>query len=141
MDTQQPTVTLTREHRDAIRDDIELIFSGAGDLRFYLRRAKDPAEADNARELLWRLEVCTRLLDQLGWQRHADQDTYRLDVDADVARFMEWFGERAREDLLAERADWPHLTDEDQRESARRIIDADLDAVDAARLVREAFAT
>jgi hypothetical protein len=45
----------------------------------------------------------TRLLDQLGWQEDGDRDSYQLDVDEDIVRFMEGLERRARNALEDDR--------------------------------------
>lgn len=149
---QQVRVTLTREHRDAIYEEIASLVGLSSDLHIYLRDAE--FDADDRRtfaDITWRLGVSVRLLDQLGWQVRGDRDAYDLDVDCDVARFMEQLDkhmrgclEDDREPMLEKRAfmaryarygvDWAEEVD-----ARRRSIDLDLDGIDAARIALEAY--
>jgi hypothetical protein len=122
------TVVLTREHRDAVWDAVETHMS-----------AEDVATSPGDRGRLGReiraLTVCGRLFDQLGWQQHGDRDAYQLEVDADIAWFMQEMAQRARESLEDSRLGLVR----DGRDCPR-CFDMDLDVMDAARLVRDATA-
>jgi len=140
MATMEATsVVLTRAHRNAIFEEIDFAFQCARDLPFMLEHGADSiCDRRDARDLIWRLQVAARLLDQLGWQQSGDRDGYVLEVDADVDRFaarIESYALAALEDsrrgLLA--------GSEQERATARRLIDGDLDALEAARVVRTAF--
>jgi hypothetical protein len=146
------TVTLTREHRDAIHDQIQSVVGSAGDIHFYFERADaDANDREWLRTIAWRLTVCVRLLDQLGWQEHGNGDSYQLTVDADIARFMADLEHTSRgalddnrRDLLAPRQAYAcyEMTDEEweqHRVDMRRLVDIDLDSIDAARRVQSAF--
>jgi hypothetical protein len=132
-------VVLTRAQRDAILEEIEFAFESAGDLPFLLEHGTEsPRDRDDARELISRLHVAVRILDQLGWERSGDRDGYVLELDEDV----DWFAKRiesfARAGLEYNR---PGLLARDERARAttRRLLDADLAKLRAARVVRTAF--
>jgi hypothetical protein len=92
-----PRVTLTREHRDAIYEEIESVVHLGDDLPIYLADGEfDPSDRDWLKAFSWKTGVCVRLLDQLGWQRQGDRDSYELEVDQNCARFMEDLDSRAR---------------------------------------------
>jgi hypothetical protein len=150
---EQPVrVTLTREHRDAIYEEIESVVGLSSDLHIYHRDAEFDLDDRRAfADIVWRLDVSVRLLEQLGWQVRGDRDSYELQVDADVARFMEKLDKHMRGALEEDReavlspADARlryGVTEEEwaeEIESRRRLIDLDLDGIDAARIVREAY--
>ncbi len=130
---------LTRAHRDAIFEEIEFAYESARDLPLMLEHgAHSSFDRHQARDLIERLEVATRLLDQLGWQQDGERDRYVLEVDADVDRFVARIERYA---LVALRDNRRGLLDgrNEVRASARRFIDIDLDALAAARVVRTAF--
>ena len=111
----------------------------------------DEGDRQWLRTIAWRLTVCARLLDQLGWQEHGDRDGYELAVDEDIERFMAHLGQSARQaleggrkGLLAPRQAYAgyEMTDEEweqHRAAVRELVDIDLDAIDAARIVQTAF--
>ncbi|HTX32837.1 MAG TPA: hypothetical protein VMD09_15745 [Solirubrobacteraceae bacterium] len=137
MATTQPTsVVLTRAHRDALFQEIEFAFEAAGGLPFMLEHAPGgPADSEGARDLIAQLQVAVRLLDQIGWQRTGDRDEYLIEVDEAVNAFalriesfaraaLEYNGERSR------------ATADAPSEAVRRLIDTDLEKLQAARLLR-----
>lgn len=132
-------ITLTRAQRDVIFEEIEFVFESARDLSFMLEHgAESICDRIYARDLISRLGIASRILDQLSWRPGGDRDSYLLEVDAEVDSFVE----RIERYALAALEDMrPGLTDADDhiRASARRLIDFDLDALDAARTVRAAF--
>ena len=140
---QHPRVTLTREHRDAIREHISGYFHSGPDLALLDTR---PDNQDEARDIILRLSRSVRVLDQIGWQHDGTCDTYTLELDPETIRLLEYIDASARgsihvnRDWLQPRQPGSRLTPEqyeDDAASARRMIDIDLDAVDAVRLVRE----
>ncbi len=137
--TDRPIVILTRAQRDAIFEEIEFAFESARDLPFMLEYGADSiCDRRDARELIWRLQVAGRLLDQLGWQERGNRDGYVLEVDADVDRFaarIESYALIALEDNRRGLCD----SNDEVRATARRLIDVDLDALEAALVVRAAF--
>jgi hypothetical protein len=137
--TDPMSVVLTPAHRAAILEEIEFAFESAGDLTFMLERAPgSQRDQDDARDLISRLHIAVRLLDQLGWERSGDRDGYLLEVDEGV----DWFAERiesfARAGLEYNR---PGLLagDERTRATTRRLLDADLAKLRAARVLRTAY--
>lgn len=132
-------VTLTRVHRDAIFDEIDYVFESGRDLPFMLEHgAYSTCDRHEARDLIWRLQVAARLLDQLGWQRNGDRESYVLEVDAGIDRFaarIESYALVALEDNRRGLLEG----DDEIRATARRLIDIDLDALKAARVIRAAF--
>ncbi len=136
---ESTTIMLTRAHRDAIFEEIEFAFESARDLPVMLEHgAHNIFDRHEARDLIWRLQVATRLLEQLGWQRDGERDGYVLEVDEDVDRFAERIESYA---LVALNDNRRGLRDgnSEVRASARRLIDTDLDTLAAARVVRTAF--
>lgn len=137
--TKPTSVILTRAHRDAIFEEIEFAFESACDLPFMLEHAPESTvDSDDARDLIRRLQVAVGILDQLGWQRSGDHDGYALEVDEAV----DWFAERIECFALAalEYNSRGLLPGENQfSAAARRLIDADLEKLKAARIVRTAF--
>jgi hypothetical protein len=133
------SVALTPAHRDAIFEEIVFAFDCAGDLPFMLDHgAESPRDRDDARDLVSRLHVAVGLLDQLGWQRKGDRERYVLEVDEAV----DWFAARIESFALAGlEYNRPGLFAGDDRVRARtqRLIDADLEKLRAARVVRAAF--
>jgi hypothetical protein len=132
-------VVLSAAHRDAIFEEIEFAFDSAGDLPFMLEHgAESTRDRDDARELVSRLHVAVRLLDQLGWERRGDRDSYLLEVDEAVARFAERIERFALAGLEYNRAGLS-AGDDRLRASTRQLIDTDLEKLKAARLLRDAF--
>ena len=137
--TDRPSVILTRAQRDAIFEEIEFAFESARDLPFMLEHGLESlCDRRDARDLIWRLQVAARLLDQLGWQERGNRDGYVLELDADVDRFAARIESYARIALEDNRRGLLDSNDE-VRATARRLIDVDLDALDAALVVRSAF--
>jgi len=136
----EPTsVVLTGAYRDAIFEEIEFVFESARNLPFMLAHgAASVSDRDEARDLIWRLQVAARLLDQLGWQQSGNRDRYVLELDEDLDRFAARIESYA---LLALEDNRRGLLDgnDEVRATARRLIDTDLDAFAAARVVRGAF--
>jgi hypothetical protein len=133
------SVVLTRAQRDAILEEIEFAFESAGDLPFLLEHgAERQRDREDARDLISRLSVATRILDQLGWERSGNRDRYLLEVDEDV----DWFAKRI-ESFAQAGLDYnrPKLFagDERVRATSRRLLDADLAKLGAARVIRTAF--
>ena len=136
------TVALTREHVAAIRSHIDCELTGAGDLKFHLQTG----DTGRALGLLRALTASVRILDQIGWDH--DNAGCRLDLDDDTVWFMEHVEEASRGCLEHSRQalidpqhpDEPDGYHEELVRDARRLVDIDLDAIDAARLVREALA-
>jgi hypothetical protein len=137
--TKPTSVILTRAHRDAIFEEIEFAFESACDLPFMLEHAPEsPVDSDDARDVVTRLRVAVGLLDQIGWQRSGDRDGYLLEVDEAV----DWFAAGIERFALAALEDNRRrlLAGEDEvGATARRLIDADLERLMAARVVRTAF--
>jgi hypothetical protein len=135
----RPSVILTRAQRDAIFEEIEFAFESAGDLPFMLEHGRHSlCDRRDAREIIWRLRVAGRLLDQLGWQERGNRDGYVLELDADIDRFaarIESYALTALEDNRRGLLD----SNDEVRATARRLIDVDLDALEAALVVRAAF--
>jgi hypothetical protein len=140
MTSSKPTsVVLTRAHRDAIFEEIEFAFESARDLPFMLEHAvENTVDSDEARDLIRQLQVAVGILDQIGWQPSGDRDAYPLEVDEAVDGFaarIESFAlaalEYNRGGLLA--------GDEALGATARRLIDADLEKLEAARVLRTGF--
>lgn len=143
----KPTVTLTREHRNAIRDHIHGYLNEAGDLELMSAAA---IHGEDVRAMLDRLSVSADVLDQLGRERHGTADTYTLELDPEIVVLLDRIDRSARgtiegnRDWLSPRNPGSPYTLEQYAQSAllaRQMIDVDLDAIDAARLVREALAT
>lgn len=137
--TDPTSVVLTPAHRDAIFEEIEFAFECAGDLPFMLEHAgENKLDRDDARDLISRLHVAVRLLDQLGWQRTGSRDGYVLEVDDTV----DWFAGRiesfARAGLEYNGRGFS-AGDDRVSASTRELIDADLEKLSAARTVRTAF--
>jgi hypothetical protein len=156
---QHPTVTLTREHRDAIYQEIVSVVHLGSDLHLYLADAEcDARDRAELLDVVGRLSVCVRLLEQLGWKKRGDRDSYELEVDEDVARFMEHVDRHARGALEDDKeaalqpsdayaaygftftaAEWT-----EEFATRRALINTDLDGIDAARIAlaahREAVA-
>jgi hypothetical protein len=133
------SILLTRAHRDAILQEIEFVFESAGGLTFMLERgAENRRDRDDARALVSQLQVAVDLLDQLGWDQDADREGYPLEVDEAVDRFAERIETAALAGLKYNR---PRLfaSDEQVRETTRRLIDSDLEKLRAGRRVRTAF--
>jgi hypothetical protein len=131
-----PVMTLTREHRDAIWRHINLDISLSADLEYYVND-EDKLES---REIVWRLQMCLRLLDQLGWREDDSRATYRVEVDPDMARFMEVIADRAQGGLVDNRKLLYSEHRQDNLHEVRGWIDEELDTLDAARRARAAVA-
>lgn len=120
-------------------DQIEFAFESAHDLPLMLAHgAESRWDRAYSRDLIWQLGVAARMLDQLGWERRGSRARYVLDVDADVDRFVAQIQcyalaalEDSRRGLLED--------DHEVRAIARQLIDVDLDALEAARVVRTVF--
>ncbi len=133
------SVVLTPAHRDAIFEEIEFAFDCAGDLPFMLEHGADnERDRDDARELISRLHVAAKLLDQLGWQRTGGRDGYVLEVDDAVDGFASRMESFALAGLEYNRGGFS-ADDDRVRATTRRLIDADLEKLGAARAVRSAF--
>lgn len=137
--TRPATVTLARVHRDAIFEEIQFIFESACDLPFMLEHAaQNRVDSDDARDLIAHLHVAAGLLDQIGWQRSGEREDYCLELDEgldEVAARIESFALAALEDnrrgLIA--------SEHEASATVRRLIDADLEKLQAARIIRTAF--
>ena len=119
-------------------EEIVFAFESAGDLPFMLEHGSESArDREDARELVTRLHVVVRLLDQLGWQRTGDREGYLLEVDEAV----DWFAARIESFALAGlEYNRGGLSAGDRvRARTQRLIDADLEKLRAARVVRAAF--
>jgi hypothetical protein len=131
-----PVIALTREHRDAIWRHINLDISLSADLEYYV----NDEDKRESREIVWRLQMCLRLMDQLGWREHDSRATYRVVVDADMARFMEVIADRAHGGLVDNRKLLYSEHRQDDLQAVRGWIDEELDALDAARRARAVVA-
>ena len=133
------SVVLTPSHRDAIFDEIVFAFESAGDLPFMLEHgAESTRDREDARDLVSRLHVAVGLLNQLGWERTGDREGYVLEVDEAV----DWFAARIESFALAGleyNRGGLFAGDDRVRASTQRLIDADLEKLRAARVVRAAF--
>jgi hypothetical protein len=133
------SVVLTPAQRDAIFEEIVFAFDSAGDLPFMLEHAAEgERDREDARDLASRLHVAVALLDQIGWQARGDREGYVLKVDEAVDAFaarIESFAlaglEYNRKGLFA--------GEDHVRESTQRLIDADLEKLRAARVLRAGF--
>jgi hypothetical protein len=89
------SITFTTAQRDAVREEVESICHLGTDLRVYLRdAASDPSSARWIADWTQQVAVGARLLERLGWQEHGEDRSYELDVDQDVAEFMQRVCER-----------------------------------------------
>ena len=150
------TISITREQRNAVWEEIESLMYAGDDLPLdFASAAGEGAHAcrDWIKALAWRLPIAVRLLDQLGWQQRGTCDNYALEIDEHVARFMAGLEQRALE-YLADNSRDPEperaaaakhghaLTDEEWAErEARRYsqVDSGLDCLDAARCAQAAY--
>jgi hypothetical protein len=133
------TAQLTRTQRDAIFEQIAVVFEFAGDLPWMLAHgSQNMCDRIYARDLIDQLVVAVRILDQLGWQPRGNRDGYVLEIDAGVDRFVAAIERDAVAALEDSRQGLLDGSD-DIRASARQRIDRDLDALAAARLVRTVF--
>lgn len=133
------SVVLTSAHRDAIMEDIVFTFDSAGDLSFMLEHgAESGCDREDARDLVSRLHVAVVLLDQLGWERKGDRESYVLEVDEAVDSFAAQIESFALAGLEYNRGGL-FAGDDRVRATAQRLIDADLEKLRAARVVRAAF--
>jgi hypothetical protein len=136
----KPTnVMLTCAHRDAIFEEIEFAFELACDLPIILQDAPESAvDREDAHHLITQLQVAVGLLDQIGWQRSGDRDRYVIRVDEGV----NWFASRIESHALAA-LDYNRrglrARGDEVRASVRRLIDADLEKLQVARVLRTAF--
>ncbi len=120
-------------------EQIEFAFESAHDLPSMLAHgAESRWDRSYATELIWQLGVAARMLDQLGWERRGTRKRYVLDVDVDVDRFVAQIQRYALAALEDGRRGLLE-TDDETRAIARQLIDVDLDALEAARVVRTAF--
>jgi hypothetical protein len=127
MVSQQSDATLTRAQRDAVHEHIGHVFAGEGDgLEFAVARGDRP----RVRSAIWRLGVGVRMLDQLGWEEDGDRDSYRLELDDDIAAFMEELGRHGD----------AALQDDLRPGEPQSLIDIDRAMIDAARVVKAAIA-
>jgi hypothetical protein len=137
--TKPTSVVLTRAHRDAIFEEIEFAFESACDLPFMLEHAHgSTVDSEDARDLVTHLQVAVGLLDQIGWRRSGDRDRYVIEVDEAVNRFA------ARIESFALAAlDYNHhglrAGGDEVSATVRRLIDADLEKLQAARILRTGF--
>lgn len=138
---QTAFVTLTLAHRDAVYEEIAFVFDSARQLSLYLTASEhDVSDRQWTRDLAERFATAVRLLDQLGWHERGDRLGYVLEVDADIARFMERLEGHATDAL--EDGRWELASDDwsgVDRPATIRQIDIDLDALNAARLVQAAY--
>jgi hypothetical protein len=133
------TAVLTRTQRDVVFEQIEFAFESAHDLSFMLEHSAESRwDRTYALELIWQLGVAARMLEQLGWERRGTRERYLLEVDADVDRFVAQIQRYALAALEDSRRGLLETDDETQA-IARRLIDVDLDALEAARTVRSVF--
>jgi hypothetical protein len=133
---QRTSIILTRAQRDAIFEEIQLTFESACELPFMLEGAPESTvDSDDARDLIMQLRVAVRLLDQIGWHETGDRDSYVLEVDDAV----DWFAARIESFVLAT-LDYNRggllAADDEASATARRLIDADLEKLAAARILR-----
>jgi len=133
--TQHPAVTLTRAHRDAVWEDAANLLR-SDDVRNVFPRGEEAR--DEIASVLACLGACVRVLDQIGWNEHDPRDSYPLEVDSEIAAFMGGVAERAQRALESDlRTGREELCADAE---ARRFLDLDLAALDAARLALEAVA-
>lgn len=133
------SVVLTPAHRNAIIEEIEFAFESAGGLPFMLEHGAESArDRDGARDVISRLGVALSVLDQLGWQLRGDRESYVLEVDEEIDEFAAWIERFARAGLEYNRAGLV-AADERVRANAQRLIDADLEKLRAARVIRTGF--
>jgi hypothetical protein len=147
---QIPRVTLVRAHRQAIYEEIESIFHLSTDLPLYLKSAgADVSDREWVKDYAQVLAVCGRVLDQLGWSEQDDHDGYELELDAGTIELMRRLGrnalaglEESRENLAnGGRSKYYYRSEAELAEelaAARRLVDLDLDGLDAARLASAA---
>ena len=70
-------VTIDREQRDAIYEEVLTDLTGVGDIWIAL----DGADYEKAREYRRRFERDMRLLDDLGWEPEQEADEFTLTMD------------------------------------------------------------
>jgi len=70
-------ITIGREQRDAIYQEVVLDLTGLTDLWTEF----DRGNVDRARELRTRLELDMRLLDDIGWEPEQESDEFELTMD------------------------------------------------------------
>jgi hypothetical protein len=133
---QRTSIILTRAQRDAIFEEIKLAFESACELPFMLEHAPESTvDSDEVRDLIMQLQVGVRLLEQIGWQETGDRDSYLLEVDDTV----DWFAARIESFVLATleyNRGGLLAPDAEISAAARRLIDADLERLEAARVLR-----
>jgi hypothetical protein len=131
--TNSTSVVLTRTHRDALFHEIEFAFEAAGGLPFMLERAAaSRIDSEDARDLVIQLQAAVGLLDQIGWERTGDRDDYVIEVDEAVNAFA------ARIESFARAALEYNGQRVEPSAAVRRLIDADLEKLQAARILRSA---
>jgi hypothetical protein len=119
------TVTLSLEHRDALRDHISGYFDDARELASI---DCEPENKDRAREIVRRLSRSFGLLDQIGWEVYGRDDRYTVELDSEIVALLEDIDRSARESIRRRRGS-PFAV----------LIDDDLDALSAVRIMREAI--
>lgn len=89
-------ITITREQRNAIYEEILTELSGSGDVWAEMQSGN----YDAARRTRRRLEDDMRLLDDLGWEPEPDRETFELTMDpSDLARALRGLNDNARATL------------------------------------------
>lgn len=89
-------ITIHREQRDAIYDEVMTDLTGSGDVWVLLQSG----DYEAAKRIRRRLADDMRLLDDLGWEPQQDRDGFELTMEVpDLARALRTLNENARSTL------------------------------------------
>jgi hypothetical protein len=89
-------ITIDREQRDAIYEEVLTELTGSGDVWAEMQSG----DYDAARRTRDRLVGDMRLLDDLGWEPEPDRERFELTMDApDLARTLRTLNDNARSTL------------------------------------------
>jgi hypothetical protein len=97
-------ITITRDQRDALHYEIRCYEFSEGPLGDFQDGIERAGRGFDARERWQHFTIVARLLDDLGWDRQGDRDSYTLTMDP--ATLRRWAGHRLEETeaCLAEHA-------------------------------------
>jgi hypothetical protein len=134
---QHLSVTLDRVQRDGVRDAVDLLF-----ISDMLARSESYGR-ERVISHLTHLSAVPELLEQLGWEKEGDRDSYVLELDDQIVGLMQEVGRMGSEELTdgytAVRVCRAMTAEYWGDDAGERYFDLDTAKVDAAAVVAAAI--
>jgi hypothetical protein len=84
------SITITRAQRDAIHHEIRNYALSEGPLGDFQSSIENAGHGADAQRYWAQIACAARVLEQIGWDKRSDRDTYTLAIDHELAEWVRW---------------------------------------------------